>query len=212
MGILAFLLANFLLSLPFRYVGDGGIYGYVPARLAFLGLVLILPGMALAAVLGRRTYRAEKRRAKRVGAGMGALVGWMGFFSLTWFAAAFGFDSRDQAFRVVPFPEFGDSYAFYVFPQLAILATIIVMFSLYSRRADFELRRRTALAGSALAMLAGLLVIVASFDSLGVAGVLISTLSGAFGGYVSGMGYARAGGDDMIPPGATIRRREPRPK
>ena len=209
MGILAFLLANFLISLPFRYVGNEDIFGYVPARLAFLGLVLILPGMALAAVLGLRTYRAEKRRAVRVGAGIGALIGWSGFFALAWFAAAFGFDGRDLAFRVVIFPGLGDSYAFYLFPQLIVLATVIVMFALYSRRADFELRRRAALAGTALAMLAGFLVISTSFDGLGVAGVLISTVSAAFGGYVSGMGYARAGGDDRIPPGATIRRREP---
>jgi len=212
MGILAFLLANFLISLPFRYVGNEDIYGYVPARLAFLGLVLILPGMALAAILGFRTYRAEKRRAVRVGAGIGALIGWTGFFALAWFAAALGFDERDLAFRVVIFPDLRESYAFYLFPQLAVLATIIVMFSLYSRQADFELRRRTALAGTALALLAGFLVIITSFDGLGVAGVLISTISAAFGGYVSGMGYARAGGDDRIPPGATIRRREPRPK
>lgn len=212
MGILAFLLANFLISLPFRYVGNEDIYGYVPARLAFLGLVLILPGMALAAVLGLRTYRAEKRRAVRVGAGIGALIGWTGFFALAWFAAALGFDERDLAFRVVIFPGLRESYAFYLFPQLVVLATVIVMFSLYSRRANFELRRRTALAGTALALLAGFLVISTSFDGLGVAGVLISTVSAAFGGYVSGMGYARAGGDDMIPPGATIRRREPRPK
>lgn len=212
MGILAFLLANFLISLPFRYVGNEDIFGYVPARLAFLGLILILPGMVLGAVLGHRTYRAEKRRAVRVGAGIGALIGWTGFFALAWFAAAFGFDERDLAFRVVIFPGFGDSYAFYLFPQLAILATAIVMFSLYSKRANFELRRRTALAGTALVMLAGFLVISTSFDPLGVAGALISTVSAAFGGYVSGMGYARAGGDDRIPPGATIRRREPRLK
>ena len=211
MGILAFLLANFLISLPFRYVGNEDIFGYVPARLAFLGLALILPGMALAAVLGLRTYRAEKRRAVRVGAGIGALIGWTGFFSLAWFAAAFGFDRRDLAFRVEIFPGLGDSYAFYLFPQLIVLATIIVMFSLYSRQANFEIRRRAALAGTALALLAGFLVIITSFDGLGVAGVLISTVSAAFGGYVSGMGYARAGGDDRIPPGATIRRREPRP-
>nr|MBA3616675.1 hypothetical protein [Rubrobacteraceae bacterium] len=49
-------------------------------------------------------------------------------------------------------------------------------------------------------------------DPLGVLGALISTLSGAIGGYVGGSGYARAGGDDMIPPGAEIRRREPRSK
>jgi hypothetical protein len=61
-------------------------------------------------------------------------------------------------------------------------------------------------------VLAGLGVVVKDFDPLGGLGALISTLSGAIGGYVSGAGYARAGGDDMIPPGSEIRRREPRRK
>jgi hypothetical protein len=52
--------------------------------------------------------------------------------------------------------------------------------------------------------------VVTDFDPLGVLGALISTLSGAIGGYVSGSGYARAGGDDMLPPGAEIQRRKPR--
>jgi len=33
---------------------------------------------------------------------------------------------------------------------------------------------------------------------------MVSAVSAAVGGYVSGAGYARAGGDDMIPPGAEI--------
>ena len=64
--------------------------------------------------------------------------------------------------------------------------------------------------GAVLAVLAGLGVVATDFDPLGVVGAMISTASGAIGGYVSGSGYARAGGDDMIPPGAEIRRREPR--
>jgi hypothetical protein len=31
---------------------------------------------------------------------------------------------------------------------------------------------------------------------------LVSTLAGAAGGWTAGMGHARAGGDEMIPPGA----------
>lgn len=205
MGMLVFLAVNFLASLPFRYVGDGRIYGYVPPRLAFMGLALLLPGMVLAAVLGARTYRVGRRRGTRVGAGVGALIGWTGFFSLAWIANALGFSSRDQAFQVVVFPGLRDSAAYYVFPQLAVLAALIVMFSLYSREAGMELRQRTALAGTALALIAGFLVIFTSFDELGVAGVLISTFSGAIAGYVSGAGYARAGGEEMIPPGATPR-------
>jgi hypothetical protein len=148
----------------------------------------------------------------RVGAGVGALIGWSGFFGLCWLASAFGLNRRDQAFRTVVFPDLAGSLAFYAFVPLTLAATGLVIFALYTKRADFERRRRLALVGSGLAVLAGLAVVVTGFDPLGVAGVLISTVSGAIGGYVGGSGYARAGGDEMIPPGGEIRRREPRRK
>ena len=212
MGMLVFLAANFLLVLPSRYFGGGELYGYLPPRLAFLGTSLILPGMVLAALLGASTFRTSRVRGTRVGAGIGALIGWSGFFGLEWLASAFDFNRRDQAFRTVVFPDLAGSLAFYVFVPLLLAATGLVIFALYARRVDFERRRRLVLVGAALAVFAGLAVVATDFDPLGVAGALISTASGAVGGYVSGSGYARAGGDDMIPPGAQIQRREPRRK
>jgi len=141
---------------------------------------------------------------------MGALIGYSGFFGLEWLAIAFGLDQRDQAFQTVVFPDLGGTLALYAFVPLTLLATGLVIFALYSKGAAFERRQRLVLAGAALAVLAGLGVVTTDPDPLGVAGAIISTLSGAIGGYVSGSGYARAGGDDMIPPGAEIRRREPR--
>lgn len=210
MGMLVFLAANFLLALPFRYVGGGEVYGYLPPRLAFLGTALLLPGMALAAVLGARTFRTPRKRGTRVGAGVGALIGWSGFFALVWLATAFGLDRRDQIFQTVVFPDLGGTLAFYAFVPLTLAATALVMFALYVGGLDFEGRQKFTLIGGALAVLAGLAILATDFDPLGVAGLLVSTASGALGGYVSGSGYARAGGDDMIPPGAEIRRREPR--
>jgi len=212
MGMLVFLATNFLLVLPSRYIGSGELYGFLPPRLAFLGTFLILPGMVLAALLGARTFRTPRKRGTRVGAGVGALIGYSGFFGLEWFAIALGLDERDQAFRTVVFPDLGGSLAYYGFVPLTLLATGLVIFALYSKDADFERRRNLVLAGAALAVLAGLGVVVTDPDPLGVGGAFISTLSGAIGGYVSGAGYARAGGDDMIPPGSQIRRREPRRK
>jgi hypothetical protein len=212
MGMLVFLAANFLLALPFRYVGGGEVYGYLPPRLAFLGTALLLPGMALAAVLGARTFRTPRRRGTRVGTGIGALIGWSGFFSVVWLAIAFGLDRRDQIFQTVVFPDLGGTLAFYAFVPLTLAATALAMYALYARTFDLGRRRRLTLIGAALAAFAGLAILATDFDPLGVAGVLISTVSGALGGYVSGSGYARAGGDDMIPPGAEIRRREPRRK
>jgi hypothetical protein len=212
MGMLVFLAANFLLVLPSRYLGSGELYGYIPPTLAYLGTLLILPGMVLAALLGARTFRTPRTRGTRVGAGVGALIGYSGFFGLAWVAIALGLNRRDQAFRTVAFPDLGGSLAFYAFVPLTLLATGLVIFALYSKSADFEQRRRLVIIGTVLAVVAGLGVVVTDFDPLGVLGALISTLSGAIGGYVSGSGYARAGGDDMIPPGSEIRRREPRRK
>ncbi len=210
--MLVFLAANFLLVLPSRYLGSGELFGFLPPRLAFLGTLLILPGMVLAALLGARTFRTPRKRGTRVGAGVGALIGYSGFFGLEWLAIALGLDERDQAFRTVVFPDLGGSLAYYGFVPLTLLATGLVILALYGTGAEFERRRNLALAGAALAVLAGLGVVVTDPDPLGFGGAFISTLSGAIGGYVSGAGYARAGGDEMIPPGAEIRRREPRRK
>jgi hypothetical protein len=210
MGMLIFLLANFLLVLPSRYLGSGALFGYLPPRLAFLGMVLILPGMALAAALGARTFRTPGKRGTRVGAGVGALIGYSGFFALEWLATALGFAGRDQAFRLVLFPDLGGTLAFYAFVPLTLSATGLVIYALYSKNMDFDRRLRLAIVGAVLAALAGLGVVATDFDPLGILGALISALAAAVGGYMSGAGYARAGGDDMIPPGADIQPRRPR--
>jgi hypothetical protein len=212
MGMLVFLLVNFLLVLPSRYLGSGALFGYLPPRLAFLGTTLILPGMALAAVLGARSFRTPRKRGTRLGAGVGALIGYSGFFGLEWLAIAFGLDERDQAFRIVLFSDLGGTFAYYAFVPLTLVATGLVIYALYSKNADFERRRNLATVGAVLAVVAGLGVVATDFDSLGVLGAMVSTVSAAVGGYVSGAGYARAGGDDMIPPGAEIQPRGPRRK
>jgi hypothetical protein len=209
MGMLMFLLANFLLVLPSRYLGSGALFGYLPPRLAFLGTLLILPGMALAAVLGARTFRTPRKRGTRVGAGVGALIGYSGFFGLEWLAIAFGLERRDQAFRTVLFPDLGGTLAFYAFVPLTLAASVLVIVALYKKNAGFDWRLRLAVAGAAFAVLAGLGVMATDFDPLGVLGAVVSTASAAIGGYVSGSGYARAGGDEMIPPGA-VRRSPPK--
>ncbi|HEX5847926.1 MAG TPA: hypothetical protein VFY59_01920 [Rubrobacter sp.] len=212
MGMLVFLLANFLLVLPSRYLGSGALFGYLPPRLAFLGTALILPGMVLGAMLGARTFRTPVRRGTRVGAGVGAMIGFSGFFALEWLATALGFAERDQAFRIVLFPDLGGTLAYYAFVPLTLAATALAVYALYSKNSDFGRRLRLAVLGAVLAVLAGLGVMATDFDFLGVLGALVSTLAAAIGGYVSGAGYARAGGNDMIPPGASIRPRPTRPR
>ncbi len=212
MAVLTFLTANFFISLPFRYVGGGEIYNYVPPTLAYLGTVLLVPGMVFAAVLGARTYRAPRRVAGRVGAGVGALIGLSGFLSLVWISAALGFAERDQAFRSGTFADV-DGIAFYLFAPLTLAAAVLVIMALYSKGTDRPRLRRLGLAGAGLAVLAGAGLVLSDPGTVGIAAALISAVSAALAGWVGGAGgYARAGGDEMMPPGSTIQPREPRPK
>ena len=192
MAILTFLAAAFLLLLPFRYVGSGEVYKLL-GGLSFFGLVLIVPGTALAAALGVRTYRSQRRRGTRVGSSIGAIVGWLTFFALAWLTGLVG----PSAASVGPIS--------YAFPLLALVAAGLVLYALFSTRADLE-RRNLVLAGAALALVAGLVMLVADFEPLAMVGALISTVAAALAGWVAGVGYSRAGGDDMIPPGAVRRR------
>lgn len=178
MGVLAFLAAATLFALPLRYIGEGAAFGQILSLLSFFGLVLILPAMALAAALGARTYRVERRLATRAGAGVGAIVGWTSFFVLVWIVVALNLEMRDQLFRPVLFAGLENSAAYYALPPLALLATGLVLYGLFSGRITFE-RRRLLLLGGALAALAGLVVIATDPDPLGVFGVLVSTAAGA---------------------------------
>jgi hypothetical protein len=210
MGMLTFLAANFFIALPFRYFGWDAVYDYVPPTLAYLGTVVLVPGMVFAAVLGARTYRAPRRIAGRIGAGVGALIGWSGLFSIVWLSAALGLGERDQAFRNEVFAGVG-GVAFYLFAPLTLAATGLVVFALYSRKAGLERRQRLGVIGAGLGVLAGIGLVLSDPDLVGVVAALISAASGALAGWVGGAGgYARAGGDEMIPPGATIVPRGPR--
>ena len=196
MAILIFLAAAFLLLLPFKYVGSGDVYKLL-GGLSFFGLVLILPGTALAAALGARTYRSQRRRGTRVGLGIGAIIGWTSFFTLAWLTE-------------VLLPSTGShGPAYYIFVPLALVAAVLVLYAIFSTRADFDRRQNLVLVGAALAIVAGLAVLVSDFEPLAIIGALISTVAAALAGWVAGLGYSRAGGDDMIPPGAV---RRPPPK
>jgi hypothetical protein len=80
-----------------------------------------------------------------------------------------------------------------------------VLYALFSAGAGFERRRNLVLAGAAVALAAGLAVLATDFGWSTLVGALVSTAAAALAGWVAGVGYSRAGGDDMIPPGAVRR-------
>ena len=190
MAMLAFLLAAFLLVLPFRYVGNSDIFSGILVLCAFIGLLLIVPGMALGAALGNRTYRVERALGARAGAGVGAVAGLVSYF--VFFAL----------FRGIPL----------LLAPLALSAALL-LYALFATGRDLGYRQRTVLLAAGIAVLSGVVgLFLPGFDPLGLLGAVFCVIAAAVGGYVGGIGYARAGGDEMIPPGSTIRPREPRRK
>lgn len=190
MAALIFLLAAFLLSLPFRYVGEGDAYSATLLGLAFVGTALILPGMVLGAILGARTYRVENAFGARAGAGVGAVAG----------LASYLFFSLVGDLPLIAAPH--------------VVSLGLLLYALFATGQNFRRRRGAVLLAVALSALAGVVAFFLDFDPTALLGALISTASAAAGGYVGGIGYARAGGDARIPPGSTIRprgtRRKPR--
>ena len=189
MAVLVFLLAAFLLPLPFRYVGTGEIFSEIQIRLALIGLILILPGMALGAVLGTRTYRVERSLAMRSGAGIGAVAGLTGY--LIFFVLFEGLP-----LLLAPLVVSSGLLLYALFPTGHVLAR----------------RSRAVLLAAGISVLSGGVALLLDFDVLGLLGALFSTAAAAVGGLVGGVGYARAGGDEMLPPGAEIRPRQTRRK
>ena len=186
MAVLVFLAAAFLLSLPFRYVGNGEIFSEIMGRLAFLGLILIVPGMALGAALGVRTYRIERSLGMRAGAGIGAVTG------LTSYLLFFTFVGGTRLL-LIPL----------------VLSMGLLLYALFATGSRFERRRLMFFLAAGISTLTGLVVLLLGLDVLFL-GVLFSTVAATVGGLAGGVGYARAGGDEMMPPNAA--REEPRQK
>jgi hypothetical protein len=181
---LAFLAVASFGLMPVWFVLGWNVFSFLEG-IAFFATLLILPAMFFGAVLGLRTYRSRRREATRNGAAIGAIVGWTGFASLVWFE------------KVAP----GEAGLVYWLAVPAVLAAAaLVLYALFDGAA--EMRRRLVLAAALLAGVTGLALLAASFDPILVVVALVSTLAGAAGGWTAGIGHARAGGEEMLPPGA----------
>src|SRR3712207_9148752 len=90
---------------------------------------------------------SQRRRGTRVGTGIGAVVGWLTFFTLAWLT---------EILRPAPAQP---GLAAYAFPPLALAAAGLVLYALFTMGASFERRRNLVLAGAAVALAAGLVVL-----------------------------------------------------
>lgn len=187
MATLAFLAVASFGLMPLWFISGWNVFSVLEG-IAFYATLLILPAMVLGAVLGARTYRSERREATRNGAAVGALVGWTGSAFLLWLE------------NVAPGGDGAPLYWLAVPPVLAAAALLI--YALFARSSEMRPRRHAIVFAAVLVGVPGLVLLVADFDLVRLVVALVSTLAGAAAGWTAGIGHARAGGDDMIPPGA----------
>jgi hypothetical protein len=186
MATLAFLAVASFGLMPLWFLSGWNVFSVLEG-IAFFATLLILPAMLLGALLGLRTYRSVRREATRGGVAVGAVVGWSGFAFLLWLEG------------VAP-GGVGPLYWLAAPPVLAAAAAVV--YALFAGAAGMRRRRQAVLLAAVLVGLTGLALLVADPSPVSVVVAVVSTLAGAAGGWTAGIGHARAGGDDLIPPGA----------
>ena len=187
MATLAFLAVASFGLMPLWFVFGWNVFSVLEG-IAFFATLLILPAMVLGAALGLRTYRSRRREATRNGAAIGAIVGWTGFAFLVWFEGVASPDGAPSLYWLAAPP--------------VLAAAGLALYALFAGKAETQRRRRAGVLAALLVGVPGLALLFAGFDPLLIVVAIVSTLAGAAGGWTAGVGYARAGGDDMIPPGA----------
>ena len=187
MATLAFLAVASFGLMPLWFVFGWNVFSVLEG-IAFFATLLILPAMILGAALGLRTYRSQRRDATRNGAYVGAVVGWAGLAFLIWFE---GVASSE-----------GASPLYWLAAPPVLAAAGLILYALFAGKAQTQRRHRAVVLAALLVGVPGLALLLAGFDPLLVVVAIVSTLAGPAGGWTAGVGYARAGGDDMIPPGA----------
>ncbi|CAN5566872.1 MAG: hypothetical protein M3494_04375 [Actinomycetota bacterium] len=191
MATLAFLAAVSVLMMPFWFFGDFGVFSLLEGPSLF-ATFLFVPAIVTAAMLGARTYRSERKIATRNGTYIGTVIGWLGFTSIVWLEV-------NQA---------GASILSYIFIPLAAISSALILYALF--RGEQESGRKLVAASAILALVGGAVVLALDGSLIVAAGAVVSAISGAAGGWTAGVGYARAGGKEMLPPGIVERpRRRP---
>ncbi len=189
MATLAFLAVASFGLMPVWFVAGWNVFSLLEG-ITFYATLLFLPAMFLAALVGTRTYRVPRAQAKRVGTAVGAVVGWTGFVFLLWLE-----NVADRGFA-------GAGFIYWLTVPAVLAAAALLLYAIFPGKISMEQRRRLVVIGAAVVGVTGLILLAANFDFLRVMVALVSTLAGAGGGWTAGIGYARAGGDEMIPPNA----------
>lgn len=198
MATLAFLAVASLGLMPVWFFAGWDVFSILEG-ITFYATVIFLPVMVLAAVAGARTYRTERQLATRNGTAVGAVVGLIGFAFLLWLENVAAEGSEPGLFYWLVGPP-------------VVAGAALTLYAVFPGKLDHAQRRRLVLVSAVLVGLTSLALLAANFSLLQVMTAGLCLLSGAAAGWTAGIGYARAGGEEMLPPGVTEVRRAPRRK
>lgn len=193
MATLAFLAVISVLLMPLWFFGDWNVFSLIEAP-TLAACIMFFPAIIGAAILGARTYRSEKKVATKNGTYIGTIIGWLGYAFIVYLEV-----NQTQG-GILP----------HLYLPLAVVSSALILYALFSN--DPGRGRKPVAVAAALALVAGLLVLVLDGTGLVIAGAVVSTIAGAAGGWTAGFGYARAGGAEMLPPGVTEKPRTRRGK
>jgi hypothetical protein len=182
MATLVFLFVVSALMAPFWIFGDWGLYSLLEAP-SLTATLIFVPAIVAAAILGARTYRSERRVATRNGTYVGLVVGWLIFTPVVWLEVV----------------QAGAGVFAYAFLPLAAASSALIVYALF--RGEQGPGKKLVAASALLAFLGGVIVLAYSGDFILMVGAVVNALSGAAAGWTAGIGYARAGGKEMLPPG-----------
>lgn len=184
MATLAFLAVASLGMMPIWFFAGWDLFSILEG-VTFYACLIFLPCLILGAIVGARTYRSGRRQATRNGAAVGTIIGWTGFVFPIWLENVIVGTTVLYWFAVPPIVVGGLLLAYAVFPV-----------ELNPRQ-----RRNLVLISAALTGATGLVLLAFNFSLLQVFVAVVATLAGAAGGWTAGIGHARAGGEEMLPPG-----------
>lgn len=184
MATLAFLAVASIGMMPIWFFAGWDLFSILEG-ITFYAILTFLPCLILAAVVGARTYRIERKRATRNGTVVGAVFGLTGFIFPIWLE------------NIVS----GSALYWLVAPPF-VLAGILLVYAVFPASLDPRQRQKLVWISAILTGIMAAVLLVLNFSLLQVFVAVVAILAGAAAGWTSGIGYARAGGEEMLPPEA----------
>ena len=182
---LAFLAVASLGMMPIWFIAGWDLFSLLEG-VVFYAILIFLPCIVLGAIVGARTYRSERRQATRNGAAVGTVIGWTGFAFPIWLENVAS----------------GASVLYWLAVPPIVAGGILLVYAVFPGKPNPQQRRNLVLISAILTGTTGLVLLAFDFSLLQVFVTVVATLAGAAGGWTAGIGHARAGGEEMLPPEA----------